>query len=45
MPPSFYDLSVGRYLQTVGAVAGFLERRRAHWEEAGNYMGRLRIKG
>ena len=35
MATSLYDLSVGCYLQTVGAVGGFLETGRAHFEAAG----------
>jgi hypothetical protein len=30
---SLYDLSVGCYLQTLGAVAGFLDRGLAHFKE------------
>lgn len=35
MTTSLYDLSVGCYLQTVGAVEGFLKKGRAHSTEAG----------
>jgi hypothetical protein len=35
MTTSLYDLSVGTYLQTVGAVEKFLEKARAHFAEAG----------
>ncbi|HEX3365679.1 DUF1993 domain-containing protein [Phenylobacterium sp.] len=35
MATSLYDLSVGCFLQTVGAVVGFLERGRVHCEEVG----------
>lgn len=35
MAISLYDLSVTSYLQTLGAVAGFLEKGRAHLVEAG----------
>jgi hypothetical protein len=35
MGTSLYDLSVASYLQTVGAVAGFLERGAKHYREAG----------
>jgi uncharacterized protein len=34
MATSLYDLSVGCYLQTVGAVAAFLDRGLAHFTEA-----------
>lgn len=30
-----YDISIASYLQTVGAVAGFLEKGRSHCSEAG----------
>jgi hypothetical protein len=33
MPISLYDASVGCYLQTLGAVSGFLEKARAHCAE------------
>jgi uncharacterized protein len=36
MATSFYDVSVGSYLQTVGAVAGFMEQGRKHFEAAGS---------
>jgi len=32
MAISFYDTSVGTYLQTLGGVIGFLEKGRAHCE-------------
>ena len=35
MAISFYDASVGRYLQTISAVQGFLDKGRAHCQEAG----------
>jgi hypothetical protein len=35
MATSLYDLSVASYLQTVGAVAGFLDRGAKHFQEAG----------
>src|SRR5687768_17599186 len=35
MAISLYDLSVTSYLQTLGAVGGFLEKGRAHFVEAG----------
>ncbi|MEZ5558078.1 MAG: DUF1993 domain-containing protein [Pseudomonadales bacterium] len=35
MTSSLYDISVASYLQTVGAVAGFLEKGRAHCEAQG----------
>jgi len=35
MAISFYDISVGTYLQTLGGVIGFLERGRAHCEANG----------
>jgi hypothetical protein len=35
MATSLYDLSVATYLQTVGAVTGFLERGAKHYREAG----------
>src|SRR5690349_20606605 len=35
MATSLYDLSVPTFLQTVSAVAGFLDRAAAHCEEAG----------
>lgn len=35
MSVSFYDLSVASYLQCLGAVAGFLDKGRAHFEERG----------
>ncbi|MBI1408239.1 MAG: DUF1993 family protein [Caulobacter sp.] len=33
---TFYDMSVACYLQTVGAVSGFLEVGRKHFEAAGH---------
>ena len=41
MGTSLYNLSVACYLQTLGAVAGFLERGRAHSEDAGVHPDRL----
>ena len=35
MTISFYDISVGTYLQTLGAVNGFLAKGRAHCEASG----------
>lgn len=35
MAISFYDMSVGSYLQTLGAVSGFLAKGRAHCEANG----------
>ena len=35
MAISFYDMSVGTYLQTLGAMNGFLEKGRAHCEANG----------
>lgn len=35
MSASFYDISVASYLQCLGAVAGFLDKGRAHFEERG----------
>ena len=35
MATSLYDLSVASYLQTVGAVAGFLERSAKHFADTG----------
>jgi hypothetical protein len=35
MPTSLYDLSVASYLQTVGAIAGVLDRGAKHCAEAG----------
>jgi hypothetical protein len=35
MAVSFYDLSIGTYLQTLGGVIGFLEKGRAHCEANG----------
>ncbi|WP_310539296.1 DUF1993 domain-containing protein [Phenylobacterium sp.] len=35
MPISLYDVSVTSYLQTLGAVSGFLEKGRAHFEANG----------
>jgi hypothetical protein len=35
MAISFYDASVGTYLQTLGAVSGFLAKGRAHCEASG----------
>src|SRR5262249_56102217 len=35
MAVSFYDTSVGTYLQTLGGVIGFLEKGRAHCEVNG----------
>jgi hypothetical protein len=35
MSISLYDASVGRYLQTVGAVAGYLEKGHAHFTANG----------
>jgi uncharacterized protein len=35
MPVSFYELSVGCYLQTVGAVVAFLGRGRRHCDDFG----------
>lgn len=35
MTISLYDASVGRFLQTLGAVSGFLERGRVHCAENG----------
>ena len=35
MAISFYDMSVGTYLQTLGAVSGFLAKGRAHCEANG----------
>ncbi len=35
MPTSLYDLSVGSYLQVVGATAAFLEKGAAHCAENG----------
>jgi uncharacterized protein len=35
MATSFYDLSIGTYLQTLGGVIGFLEKGRAHCEASG----------
>jgi uncharacterized protein len=37
MATSLYDLSVASYLQTVGAVAGFLDRAAKHCAETGVY--------
>lgn len=34
MSISFYDASVGRYLQTIGAVTGFLDKGLAHCRES-----------
>ena len=41
MGTSLFDLSVACYLQTLGAVAGFLERGRAHSEDADADPNRL----
>ena len=38
MAISFYDTSVGTYLQTLGGVIGFLEKGRAHCEANGIRM-------
>src|SRR5262245_39575808 len=35
MAISLYDASIGSYLQTLGAVTGFLEKGRAHCEANG----------
>src|SRR5258706_12457090 len=35
MAPSFYDISVGTYLQTLGGVIGFLEKGRGYCEANG----------
>ena len=35
MPISLYDATVKSFIQTVGAVSGFLEKGRAHFVEAG----------
>jgi len=35
MAISFYETSIGTYLQTLGGVIGFLEKGRAHCEENG----------
>lgn len=35
MAVSFYDISIGTYLQTLGGVIGFLEKGRAHCEANG----------
>src|SRR5262249_46117902 len=35
MPIALYDLSVANYLQTLGAVVGFLEKGRAHFAANG----------
>jgi uncharacterized protein len=35
MAISFYDISIGTYLQTLGGVIGFLEKGRAHCEANG----------
>ena len=35
MAISFYDLCIGTYLQTLGAVSGFLEKGRKHCEANG----------
>lgn len=34
-----YDISVGSYLQTLGAVVGFLDKGKAHCEENGLDLG------
>jgi hypothetical protein len=41
MTTSLYDLSVGCYLQTVGAVGSFLEHGRKHFEAAGEDVDAL----
>jgi hypothetical protein len=41
MGTSLYDLSVACYLQTLGAIVGFLERGRVHSEDAGADPDRL----
>ena len=33
MTTTLYDISVASYLQTLGAVAGFLEKGKTHCEE------------
>ena len=33
MPVSLYEASVGRFLQTLGAVSGYLDKGRSHCEE------------
>ena len=33
MTVSLYDLSVANYLQTLGAVRGFLDKAQAHFRE------------
>ena len=35
MALSFYDVSVGSYLQILGAVSGFLSKARAHFDKTG----------
>jgi hypothetical protein len=39
MPTSFYDFSVANYLQTLGAVSGFLAKGREHCEKNGIELG------
>ena len=41
MAISLYDLSVASYLQTLGAVAAFLERGRAHFTEKGTDLAEI----
>ena len=41
MAVSFYDASIGTYLQTLGGVIGFLEKGRAHCEAKGVDLGEI----
>jgi hypothetical protein len=41
MPTSFYDFSVANYLQTLGAVGGFLAKGREHCEKNGIDLGQV----
>ena len=41
MAISFYDISIGTYLQTLGGVIGFLEKGREHCEANGIDLGEV----
>lgn len=41
MSIALYDISIASYLQTVGAVAGFLEKARLHLTEAGSDLDKV----
>ena len=41
MTVTLYDLSVQNYLQTLGAVTGFLEKAQAHFRESNNALDEI----